>query len=95
MVFLNKAIPPTHELLRDIRKSVRSNEPPNKEQMQAWYALVKSASKALDERLFIVMTAQSKGWTFAKDLDFYQEGMFMNFKRSVAAHYCEVIRFRR
>jgi len=79
MVFLNKAIPPTHELLKAVRKTAKANEPVTKEQLQTWYGQLKLISKALDDRLFIVMSAQSKGWAFAKDLDFYREGIYGHF----------------
>jgi len=75
MVFLQKAVKPVHTLLADIRKVVRSNEPATKEQLQQWYEMSKLASRAIDDRIFIVMTAQSKGWNFAKDVNFYREGI--------------------
>lgn len=35
----------------------------------------KQAARSVIKRLFVVMSAQTKGWAFAKDLDFLQEGM--------------------
>ncbi len=48
--------------------------PPTREELESWYINSKAVSKALDDRLFIVMSAQDKGWTFAKELDFYKSG---------------------
>lgn len=36
--------------------------------------MAKSASRAVIKRLFVTMTAQSRGWAFARDLNFLQEG---------------------
>jgi hypothetical protein len=74
MIFLEKAITPMHELLLQIRTAFRSNMPPTREELESWYINSKAVSKALDDRLFIVMSAQDKGWTFAKELDFYKSG---------------------
>jgi len=77
MVFLQKAVTPVLDLLKDIRKATKANEPVTKEQLQTWYQLTKNASRALDDRIFIVMTAQAKGWSFAKDVNFYREGTIL------------------
>jgi hypothetical protein len=45
--------------------------------LQTWYQLTKNAFRALDDRIFIVMTAQAKGWSFAKDVNFYREGTIL------------------
>jgi hypothetical protein len=74
MVFLNKIIPLSQELTKSIRAVAKSTDPPTKEQLAHWYSLAKSVSRHEHERLFVVMTAQQKGWSFAKELDFYQEG---------------------
>ena len=78
MVFMGKLIPPLNDLLRDIRKSAKANEPATKDELKNWYELAKRASKAADDRLFIVMTAQTKGWSFAKELDFYEQGNYVH-----------------
>ncbi len=75
MIFLEKAVTPVHDLLLAIRTAYRHNLPPTKEELQLWYACVKAASKALDDRVFIVMSAQERGWSFAKELDFYKTGI--------------------
>jgi hypothetical protein len=74
MVFLGKIIPPSQELTKSLRAVAKSDEPPTKEQLAQWYTLAKTVSKHEHERLFVIMTAQEKGWTFARDLDFYQNG---------------------
>ncbi len=74
MVYLNKVIPATHELTKSLRVFAKGDDPPTKEQIQQWYTLSKAIAKFEHERLFVIMTAQAKGWNFAKDLDFFQEG---------------------
>jgi hypothetical protein len=34
-------------------------------------------TKSEDERQFIVMTAKSKEWQFAQELNFYEEGILL------------------
>jgi hypothetical protein len=75
MIHLSKAIPGCQDVFTELRKCIRKNEPPKKEDLQRWYNLLKDVNKANHERLFVVMTAQDKGWLWAKDLDFYQGGM--------------------
>ncbi len=74
MVFLNKVIPPSQEVCQILRKAVKTNEPPSKEDIQKMYGMMKEVTKVEGERLFIVMTAQTKGWQFARELNFYEEG---------------------
>jgi len=38
------------------------------------FSLAKTAARAVIKRLFVTMTAQTRGWAFAKDLNFLQEG---------------------
>jgi len=38
--------------------------------------MAKSVSAALNKRIFVIMTAQSEGWGFARDLEFYQQGTY-------------------
>ncbi len=78
MVFFNKTIPATQEAFLLVRNSILNKDPLNDEKMKRLYNLLRSNSRAEGERLFVVMTAQHKGWSFAKDLDFYQAGRIMH-----------------
>ena len=74
MVFLNEVLTPLHELTRAINAKNESGELPQKSDMSEWLARAKEASKAINRRVFVLMTAQTRGWPFAKKLDFYQSG---------------------
>lgn len=74
MVFFNKIIPGTQEVLLSLRHNIQEKKAPTLEEAMRYYTVLKAVTKANHERLFVVMTAQSKGWSFAKDLDFYQSG---------------------
>lgn len=63
------------EVYLGLRTSALGKVPPSQEDILRWESLMKAVLKAEHERLFIVMTAQSKGWQFAKELDFYQSGI--------------------
>ncbi len=43
-------------------------------QLKAWRKQLRESVQAMDKRCFVIMTAQTKGWSFAKELDFYQSG---------------------
>jgi len=49
-------------------------DPLTDEQKEARFAQAKDAARSVIKRAFVVMSAQNKGWAFAKDLDFLQEG---------------------
>ncbi len=74
MTFFSKTVPNTQEMFLTIRQCIKGKETPTDEQLKRIYELLKENSIAEGERIFVVMTAQSKGWAFAKDLDFYQAG---------------------
>jgi len=40
-------------------------------------AKLKRSTEALNKRLFVVMTAQTEGWAFARRVDFYESGTFI------------------
>lgn len=74
MIFFNKIVSGSQELTAGLRDCVYKKEPPTLEQADKWYRTMKLVTRAIHERLFVVMTAQAKGWQFAKDLDFFQSG---------------------
>lgn len=75
MVHFEKVVTGQQEVYLALRECVKSNEIPTKEQLAQWEETMKQVLKAEHERVFIIMTAQTKGWSFAKELDFLQSGM--------------------
>ncbi len=69
-----KVVPDLQEVALAVRQCSKENTPPTKEQVDQWWSVLKDVTRAEHERLFIVMTAQWKGWQFAKELDFYKSG---------------------
>ncbi len=74
MVHFKKVIPDLQELTMEVRRCSKDNTPPSKELVDHWWLILKGVTRAEHERLFIIMTAQWKGWSFAKELDFYKSG---------------------
>lgn len=70
MVHFGRVIPKIQETYLSMRLYDDKNMPPF-EVFDQWRETMKLIAKAEHERLFIIMTAQEKGWTFAKKLDFY------------------------
>ena len=77
MTHFEKTIPGIQESFLLARKAVVAKDAIPAEDAKAIYEALKQVARAEHERLFVVMTAQSKGWLFAKELDFYQSGMFI------------------
>lgn len=75
MTFLYKSLPGSQDILLTLRSALKKDEPLTKEEMRRLYEVSKKVTKADGDRLFVVMTAQAKGWNFAKELDFYQSGI--------------------
>jgi hypothetical protein len=75
MVFLKKVIRPLHEVCKDVNAASGQEKAPNQQQLEAWRDKLKQATSALHQRMFVIMTAQSKGWAFARKLDFYKSGI--------------------
>lgn len=75
MVCFDKIVPGAQEVCLGLRQAVENKEAPTAEDAARWYSLMKKVNRAINERIFVVMTAQTKGWSFAKDLDFYQSGV--------------------
>ncbi len=72
MVHFEKIIPDLQDLALEVRKCSKDNTPPTKEDVDRWWSVLKHVSRTEHKRLFIIMTAQWKGWQFAKELDFYK-----------------------
>ncbi len=75
MVHFEKVIPELQEMALEVRRCAKDNVPPTKEAVDRWWSALKHVTRAEHERLFIIMTAQWKGWQFAKELDFYKAGV--------------------
>ncbi len=76
MIFLSEIVKPVHDACRAIKASLDSDKLPQKATVQSWYDLVDEAATAINKRTFILMTAQERGWEFARKLDFYESGWF-------------------
>ena len=77
MVHFEKVVPDLQELALEVRKCSKENTPPSKEDVDRWWSILKHVTRAEHDRLFIVMTAQWKGWGFAKELDFYKSSKLL------------------
>ena len=75
MVFFNKTIPGIQESFLIARPAVLAKEDIPAAKAKEIYEALKMVARAEHERLFVVMTAQAKGWPFAKELDFYLSGV--------------------
>ncbi len=65
---------PLHDVCRAIKASYDSGAVPQKADVKEWLDLTSEAAEAVNKRTFIIMTAQTRGWAFARKLDFYQSG---------------------
>lgn len=74
MVHFERVIPSIQEVYLELRDCDKKDVNPTKEQLQGWADKMKEVAKAEHERLFIIMAAQIKGWTFARELDFCKSG---------------------
>ncbi len=88
MVYFNKTIPGIQESFLLARKAVLEKGPIPAEEAKLIYDSLKEVARTEHERLFVVMTAHAKGWSFAKDLDFYMTGDYngvigRNFRRTL------------
>jgi hypothetical protein len=75
MMFFSDALQPLHEVCKALKSSLESDKLPTKANVQEWLDRNKETAEAIHKRLFIIMTAQVKGWPFAKKLEFYENGM--------------------
>jgi len=76
MMFLESMVEDVHKLTRDLFKVAKGDDEPTKKDVDDWLEMAKSASVSLNQRIFVIMTAQSQGWSFARDLEFYKQGIF-------------------
>lgn len=74
MVMFEKITTKLQDVYLHMRNVDDKNEPPSAEDIKEWGEDVKEVLKDIHKRIFVVMTAQFKGWSFAKELDFYQSG---------------------
>jgi len=64
-----------HKLTRDLYKVSKGEEAPTVKDVEEWLEMAKKASDTLNQRIFVIMTAQAEGWGFARDLEFYKQGI--------------------
>jgi len=77
MLALKNALPNLHDVVREMHQTTHErNEPVSAENVEVWYEKLKEAVAVLNHRLFVVMTAQIKGWTLANELNGLEPGNF-------------------
>ncbi len=76
MTFLNAIVKPARDNLRTMQEASTSDKPITKEMLTAWIAKAVEVDEAINKRTFIIMTAQTKGWQFAKEVDFFKAGVY-------------------
>jgi len=74
MVFIKKVVKPLHDVCKSVNTACGQESTPTQAQLEGWREKLKLATAALHKRMFVIMTAQTKGWAFARKLDFYQSG---------------------
>ena len=72
MVFLGGVVKPTHDICKQLAAIKARKEPPKLDEIDKLLALAQKSAAVMHKRTFVVMTAQTFGWGFAKELDFYQ-----------------------
>ncbi len=80
MVYFNKTIPGIQEAFQIVRNRILTKESISAEETTRLYDILKHVAKAEHDRLFVIMSAQNKGWAFAKELDFYRSGIYHSLK---------------
>jgi hypothetical protein len=79
MTFLSEIVKPVHDACRAMKATLDSDAVIKKASVQTWYDKVDEAATAINKRMFILMTAQERGWEFARKLDFYESGYWIVF----------------
>ena len=75
---MKKLTKPLHDVCRGVNDFCGKEEKPNQQKLEEWRDKLKLATSALHKRMFVIMTAQTKGWAFARKLDFYQSGIHLS-----------------
>ena len=75
MIFLSSIVKPSKDVLKAMQAAVVSDKPIEKDTLKGWIAKAEEVDEAINTRTFIVMTAQTKGWGFAKEVDFFKSGI--------------------
>jgi hypothetical protein len=87
MIFLDSVTKPLQDTCRSIDSACGQEIAPNQQQLEEWRDKLKEAASALHKRMFVIMTAQTKGWAFARKLDFYQSGTTVNVELPIKKFY--------
>jgi len=78
LVMLHKTLPYLHEVVRELEVQVNDEErAPTLAEATCILSKIKDSTAVLNQRLFIIMTAQAKGWAWAKELEFLETGTLM------------------
>lgn len=73
-MFFGDVLQPVHDVCRAMNEAVEKDTLPTKAILKEWLEKSKDAADHLNKRMYIIMTAQAKGWPFAKKLEFYEAG---------------------
>ena len=76
MVFIQGMLKSAQDLCKTLIDCKKKKEPPTMEDIDNWITFAKKTTSVIHKRMFVVMCAQTFGWGFAKELDFYQLSTF-------------------
>lgn len=69
-------MPNLHEVVRSLESEFAKDRPKplSLDELKAMHKLIKQSTEVLNSRLFVVLTAQEKGWNFARQVQFLENG---------------------
>jgi len=72
---LQRCLPALQDVCRNLDQLVEvQKRAPTLIETKELYSQIKQSLNVLHQRLFVVMTAQGKGWAWAKELEFLETG---------------------
>ncbi len=74
---MKEIVKPVHDVCRSLKTALAKEALPQKADLQQWMERAEEAATAINKRVFILMTAQERGWEFARKLDFYESGILL------------------
>jgi len=71
-------LPHLHEVGRALTAELAKDKPILKiDDLKRYHQLLIQATEVMNSRLFVVLSAQQHGWTFARKLQFLESGLFI------------------
>jgi hypothetical protein len=70
---MGQVLKPVQDLCRAMLAGKARKDPPTADEWEAWYQKAQTAATAMHRCTFVLMSAQKFGWSFARELDFFQE----------------------